>query len=99
MEQVKILEKETYRCAVKEESVHLNFWKEIVEFIDSWKFVHPDENSSQNSGEKRKNPGSLNRKGWLQTVNGMIKLSEEMLKDREYFMTKRCNQDCLEKFF
>ncbi|XP_035233419.1 uncharacterized protein LOC118205225 [Stegodyphus dumicola] len=84
-------------CAVKEGSAHINFWKEMIAYVESWVFLQP---LAQNQDGPRKHAsGPRSRIGWLQTLRAILKLSEEMLHEREYFMTKRCNQDCLENFF
>ena len=64
--------------------------------IDSWVFVNRD---ARDSGRKKSSPGPRNRQGWLQTITALLQLSEEMLLKKDYFMTKRCNQGCLENFF
>lgn len=50
-----------YHCAIKEGLIHQYFWNEMLQFIDSWVFVH----TRKNVDKWKQNPGPLNRKGWL----------------------------------
>ena len=85
-----------YHCAVKKGSDHQNLWREMLSFIESWIFV---QQQALPASTNKQSPGPRNKFGWLMTIKAMLQLSEEMLINWEYFMTKRCNQDCLENFF
>ena len=51
------------------------------------------------SGNQKSTPKPRSKSGWTLTLNSFLGLTDEMLQHMNYFMTKRCNQDCLENFF
>ena len=79
-----------FASAVSDESGHIKFWEECVEWIKSWKFINYD---------KRKIVKPASQKGWIQTLNGLMGLWNDLKNDIGFMLTNRFNQDPLENTF
>lgn len=78
-----------FASAVTKDSAHVDFWKKLINWIASWKFVTPDKKIIKPACQK----------GWMLTLNGTIGIWEKINEDVSYLLTNRLNQDCLENTF
>lgn len=77
-------------CSATKESGHIKYWKEMIDWIKKWEFLKPN----------GKNAYVACKKGWVQTLTGIIYICEMMFeKGQSYIMTRRLNQDKLENLF
>lgn len=76
-------------CAVKKDSPHLEFWEEMLLFVKTWTFV--DKNGKIISTHCKK--------GWQVTLRSAIDMSRHLLKQHDFLLMKRFNQDALENTF
>ena len=75
-----------YKAAVTASTGHVNFWRENIKWLQSWKIDSSHIQCVQ---------------GWILTLTVLILLWSE-LQDRwnfEFLLVSRCNQDCLENLF
>lgn len=85
----KICDKKKLLCSVKKDSDHINFWNDMLKFIESWEF-------------KNKNGEVVHthcKKGWLITIKSAINICNTILKKHDNVFMRRFNQDALENTF
>lgn len=88
----------TFHCIVKENSPHIEFWKQLSKEIEDWIFL--PKNSVNEPAPKRQIKMQKCQQGWILTLNSMILLYEDLRSQGyEYLIPRRLNQDCLENFF
>lgn len=76
-------------CAVKKDSPHLEFWEEMLLFVKTWTFV--DKNGKIISTHCKKE--------WQVTLRSAIDMRRHLLKQHDFLLMKRFNQDALENTF
>lgn len=84
-----IYDKKKLLCSVKKDSDHVNFWHDMLKFIQSWKFINVN----------GKEVHTHCKKGWLVTVKSAINVCKIILEKHDNVFMRRFNQDALENTF
>lgn len=78
------------RCAVKEDSPHVDFWYEAIQVLQTVKYVP--------SGKSDYVPPTI--KNWISTLHGFIYIWKKLKEvGFQYLLPRNLNQDPLENFF
>lgn len=86
-------EPKVLRRPLTEKSRHLNFWKDAIAKIETWKFV-------QIADQRKIKTIMPFKQGWIHTLKSMIGLWNELkIEGFQFLRTRAVNQDCLENLF
>lgn len=88
------------RCAVKQNSAHIEFWKTSLKKLSNMKYIDTNSKLARRTGQPRhvRVPWL---EGWITTVNSFLGLAKLLFSEYnvEYFYPRLINQDPLENFF